>query len=444
MNTSSPQPIYSVSEFNQSIKLILEKKFPLIWIYGEISNLKIAASGHLYCTLKDEKSQIAIVIFRGQLRQLKFTLQEGMGILALGRLSVYEPRGMYQLILEYAEPKGVGALQLAFEQLKQRLGKEGLFDTSRKVPLPFLPSSVSIITSTSGAVLHDILHIIDRRFPSIAIDVWPVKVQGDGAAEGIAHAIVKANEIARTDIIILARGGGSIEDLAAFNSEKVARAIFSSVIPIISAVGHETDYTIADFVADMRAPTPSAAAELVVPLKAELRLRCGELQNRCISCIQGLVSAKWNAYRVVRRALVHPSKAIQELALRLDDNMIRLNRAVNLLIQIRKDVSTHLARYIMLNIPKEKISKYKLIISGYNDILLKQINTCASERKLRLSSALASLDALSPLAVLKRGYSIVRSLPEKRIITREKDVQHGDSLEVTLAEGQLKVTVDKS
>lgn len=441
MKNPSPIQIYSVSEFNQNIKRFLENKFPMIWIHGEISNLKMPSSGHLYCTLKDEKAQIAAVIFRGQLRQLKFELEEGMGIVGMGRLSVYEPRGVYQLIIEYAEPQGVGAMQLAFEQLKRKLEQEGLFDPSKKKSLPYYPRAISVITSPTGAVLHDIIHIINRRFSCIPIDILPVKVQGDGAAEEIARAILLANKCARTEVIILARGGGSLEDLAAFNSETVARSIFSSTIPVISGVGHETDITIADFVADVRAPTPSAAAELAVPVKAELKSKCRDFQKRCIGCMQSMIKVRYNEFQKLRRALVHPSKIIQEFNLRVDDYAIRLNRAAYLLIHLKNGQISNLYANLLVNNPIRNLSKYKLIINKYNDNLFKLIRYYVSENRIRLSSAMSSLDALSPLAVLKRGYSIIRSLPGQQVVTRAQDVQNGAPLEVLLAEGKLKVMV---
>ena len=442
MNNPSTIQIFSVSEFNQNIKLFLENKFPMLWIHGEISNLRMPSSGHLYCTLKDEKAQISVVIFRGQLRQLKFEIKEGMGIVGLGRLSVYEPRGTYQIILEYAEPKGVGALQLAFEQLKRKLDQEGLFDPSKKSALPFLPRAITVITSPTGAVLRDILHIINRRFSGIPIDIWPVKVQGHGAAEEIAQAISKANQCKRTDVIILARGGGSLEDLAAFNSETVARSIFASSITVVSAVGHETDVTIADFVADMRAPTPSAAAELVVPVKADLKAKCGDLQKRLRHCVQITVDKNKCELQRLRRALVHPAKILQTLNLRLDDFTARLNRAGRLKVHLEKANVINLKRNLFSNNPIVKINGYKLLVNRNEGMLLKILRKNISDNKIKLSSAIASIDALSPLAVLRRGYSIVRSLPEQRIVMRAQDVQQGDILEVLLSEGVLKVLVD--
>ena len=256
--------IYSVSELSQQIRNLLEKEFPDVWVVGEVSNFRAASSGHLYFTLKDESAQIRAVCFRNQARYLKFRPQDGISVIARGHLSVYETRGEYQLYIEYLEPAGLGALQLAFEQLKQKLAAEGLFDPGRKKPLPLLPRTVGVVTSPTGAVIRDILRVLRRRFRNMNVMLGPVKVQGEGAAEEIVEGIKTLNRQTGVDVIIVARGGGSLEDLWAFNEEIVARAIAASKIPIISAVGHETDFTIADFVADLRAPTPSAAAALVV------------------------------------------------------------------------------------------------------------------------------------------------------------------------------------
>ena len=318
--------IYTVSELTSIIKVLLEDKFPIVWLCGEISNFRVPVSRHFYFTLKDRKAQINAVMFRNQNRNLKFEPEDGMSVTGLGRIGVYEPRGTYQIIFEYLEPEGIGAIQLAFEQLKERLSDEGLFDDKHKSALPFLPQKISIITSPTGAVVHDILKIINRRFPNIHIEIIPVKVQGDGAENEIVTGLELLNIRSDSDVAILARGGGSLEDLQAFNSEEVARAIFASEIPIISAVGHETDFTIADFVADMRAPTPSAAAELIVPLKKDLIRKCTELSMiltsrsfRYIEHLQMLVKEMSNR-------LVDPRKKIEDLRLRTDDLLARLNR----------------------------------------------------------------------------------------------------------------------
>ncbi len=268
--SSHSRNILSVAQLTNRIKSLLEKSFPFVWISGELSNFRVPSSGHFYFTLKDSTSQIAAVMFKGQNRNLKFLPEHGMQVVGFGRIGLYEPRGSYQIILEHLEPEGVGALQIAFEQLKTRLDQEGLFSAENKQPLPALPGNISLITSPTGAVVHDILTILDRRFPDMRVEIVPVKVQGDDAAGEIVEAFGIIEERDTADLVILARGGGSMEDLQAFNDEAVARAVFACRRPVISAIGHETDFTITDFVADFRAPTPSAAAELAVPLKKDL------------------------------------------------------------------------------------------------------------------------------------------------------------------------------
>jgi len=268
--TFAEKKIYSVSQLTENIKSILEDNFPFIWISGEISNFKSPVSGHYYFTLKDSQAQINAIMFRGQNRNLKFFPEDGMKITGFGRISVYQPRGAYQIIMEYIEPDGIGALQIEFEQLKIKLSQEGLFDEIHKKEIPFLPEKIALITSPTGSVVHDMIRVLHRRFPGVGISIIPVKVQGDDSVEQIVDAIIWLNKLKNADVAILARGGGSLEDLQAFNSEDVARAIFKSNIPIISAIGHETDYTISDFVADLRAPTPSVAAELAVAVKSDL------------------------------------------------------------------------------------------------------------------------------------------------------------------------------
>jgi len=320
--------IYSVSELNTNIKSLIEENFPFVWIFGEISNFRIPASGHFYFTLKDDASQISSVMFRGQQRNLKFQPEDGLNVTGMGRISVYEPRGTYQIILEYLEPSGAGALQIAFEKLKKRLAGEGCFDDAHKKPLPFLPNKISIITSPTGAVVHDILHIINRRFPNLAIRIIPVEVQGEGAAEQIVAALEWLNVAKDADVAILARGGGSLEDLQAFNAEPVARAIFASEIPIISAVGHETDYTISDFVADLRAPTPSAAAELVVPVKSELEQHRKDLLNLLKIRIAHYFKYLNQNLNEHSNRLVNPRRKLEDACLKVDDLTARLSRVL--------------------------------------------------------------------------------------------------------------------
>ena len=269
--TQDGRYVYKVSELTSSIKIIMEDSFPNIWVEGEVSNFKNpSTAGHFYFTLKDEKSEIKCVFFKSHNEKIKFDIKDGMHVVICGRVSIYEKRGEYQLYVTKMEPKGIGALQLAFEQLKERLFKEGLFDEARKRPIPVLPDRIGIVTSSTGAAIRDILHVLERRFSNVGIIINPVKVQGEGAGEEIARAIEELNRIGNVDVVIVGRGGGSLEDLWAFNEEVVARAIYASKVPIISAVGHEIDWTISDFVADLRAPTPSVAAEIVVPRKAKL------------------------------------------------------------------------------------------------------------------------------------------------------------------------------
>lgn len=326
-HNQSSRNIYTVSKLTRKIKSLLEVKYRIVWLTGEISNIRIPASGHAYFSLKDEKAQISAVMFRGQLRQLKFKLENGASIIGMGRISVYEPRGTYQVILEYVEPHGAGALQIAFEQLKKKLEREGLFDDIHKSKLPFLPRKIGVITSPSGAVVKDILRVVGRRYPDMDVDILPVRVQGDGAEKEIADAIGMANQFSRCDLIVLARGGGSFEDMAAFNSEAVARAIFGSQKPVVSAIGHETDFTISDFVADLRAPTPSAAAEMAVPVKVELQSRCLELYQRSRRILRRSVEAQANRLAQAQKTLPRLARHLQDYQLHADDLLERLCRA---------------------------------------------------------------------------------------------------------------------
>ena len=330
LNFEPVRRIYTVAELSLEIRNLLEKRFPDVWVSGEVSNLRVAGSGHLYFTLKDETAQLRAVCFRNQARYLKFKPQDGLAVIARGRLSVYEARGEYQLYVEFIEPAGVGALQLAFEQLKQKLAAEGLFDPARKKPLPVLPHLIGVVTSPTGAVIRDILRILRRRFPNINVQIYPVKVQGEGAAQEIVQGVEHFNRRTAVDVIIVARGGGSLEDLWAFNEEVVARAIAASKIPVISAVGHETDFTIADFVSDLRAPTPSAAAELVVHRKQDF---AAEIDARARHLKQ-MVRLKLSEVRQVltefslNQVFQTVATRIAERAQRVDDGVGELERGM--------------------------------------------------------------------------------------------------------------------
>jgi len=433
--------IYTVSQLNSAIKSLLEDQFPFVWIVGEISNFRIPVSGHFYFTLKDDTAQINAVMFRGQQRQLKFEPEDGMRITGMGRLSVYEPRGTYQIILEYMEPSGVGALQIAFEKLKARLSEEGLFEEQYKQPIPFLPRKIALITSPSGAVVHDMLNIIDRRFSNMNIQIYPVKVQGDGAADEIVAALEFLNQSTDVDVAILARGGGSLEDLQAFNTERVARAVFASRIPVISAVGHETDYTIVDFVADLRAPTPSTAAELAVPLKNELfRLvkdKSSDLEYRMFNLIERL---RLNLTDVAKK-LVDPRKQIQDWRLRLDDLALRLSRHTSILLKRKTERIKWWQDRLVAHSPIAQIHFLNSIIEQYSFNMLKYLHINFKNKSAFLGELKARLETLSPIAILERGYSITRTIPDLKVVRNPKSVSINQELEVMLAKGSLTCRV---
>lgn len=391
--------ILTVSDLTGLIKAALEESFYDIWMEGEISNLRIPTSGHVYLTLKDKASQIRAVIFKSSAKNIKFELKDGMHIICHGKITVYDVRGEYQIVIDTVEPQGIGALQLAFEQLKEKLLKEGLFDAKRKRPIPLLPGKIGIITSPTGAAIRDMLNIINRRFANVHIIINPVPVQGEGAGIEIARAIEEMNGFEDIDVVIVGRGGGSLEDLWAFNEEVVARAIYNSRIPVISAVGHEIDFTISDFVADLRAPTPSAAAELVVKNKQDLMESLSHIFSRLKNGIKTLFDAKRSVLREEIRAMKDPATRINEYIQRIDDLSIRLSGG----------------------------------IGRYLDGLKKQAEAAAGK-----------LNALSPLATLSRGYSIAMKLPEMQIIKDAKDIQKGDEVNIRLHKGEIICVVAKS
>jgi exodeoxyribonuclease VII large subunit len=440
--SSAPKHIYTVSELTSELKNLLEEKYPFIWIYGEISNFRKPASGHFYFTLKDEKAQISAVMFRAQQMGLKFLPQDGMEITGLGRISLYESRGSYQVILEYVEPRGVGALQKAFEQLKLRLSDEGLFDPVNKKPIACLPSKIALITSPTGAVIHDMLNIACRRFENIHIKILPVKVQGDGAVEQIVEAIDILNKEKNIDLAILARGGGSLEDLQAFNSEKVARAIYASEVPIVSAVGHETDYTISDFVADLRAPTPSAAVEMVIPVKNELNVRCKELLKVLIIKMLGNLENNRLRFHHIRHRLVNPRKRIQDHLLRVDDLYFRLIRVAENNFQQYRERLSWKSEKLWFNNPEKSAERFKLKIEQFKNTLQLSLKIYLDKKRSHLRELTFGLAAMNPSAILARGYSITRALPEKSIVRDADSVGLNQQLEITLQKGFLTCRIE--
>ncbi len=442
LNFGVERKIYSVSELSGEIKNLLEKEYPDVWVTGEVSNFRGAASGHLYFTLKDAGAQLRAVCFRNQARYLKFKPQDGIAVIARGHLSVYEARGEYQLYVEYLEPAGLGALQLAFEQLKQKLAAEGLFELARKRPLPLLPRTIGVVTSPTGAVIRDILRILKRRFRNMNVLLYPVKVQGEGAAQEIVEGINYFSRHAVADVVIVARGGGSLEDLWAFNEEVVARAIAASRIPVISAVGHETDFTIADFVADLRAPTPSAAAELVVHRKEDF---ITELRNRARRLTEFLrLKLSESRQRLTELRMHHVFQTLRsrvaERAQRVDECVVLLERSIRAgLHAARQDwlaASSGVVRYDFRRLLRLKRAALDERMGRFDA----EFRRVLAERRNRLAQVEAVLKERSPLTILQRGYSITRDAAG-RIVHDAAQVAVGDDLSIRLARGELGATV---
>jgi len=436
--------IYSVYDITSEIKRSLDK-LGIVWIQGEISNFKRHSSGHLYFSLKDQRAQVKAAFFRNNNMYLKFRPEDGMEVLARGRLSVYEPRGDYQIIVEYMEPVGLGSLQLAFDQLKEKLRKEGLFDDAHKVSLPLLPQKVGIVTSPTGAAIRDILRILKRRNASLDVLLYPVKVQGPGAAEEIAAGIRYLNSRNDIDVIIVGRGGGSIEDLWAFNEEIVAQAIFRSELPLISAVGHEVDFTIADFVADLRAPTPSAAAEMVSGAREDLRVSVSSLRGRlCQAIRRGIERHRLDLERLAhnRAFAVAPNK-IRDLQQRFDEGTLRMAHAMHrFALAIR-----HRERMLSMRLSTLDLRRFihhrEDILARNHQQLISGIKALLHRERARFEIAIGKIDALSPLAILQRGFALCRDA-QGTIIKSASVVSPGDRVRVTLASGELNCQVEET
>lgn len=418
-----PDKVYTVSQITQLVKLTLEDAFPRLWVEGEVSNFHRHPSGHVYFTLKDDKSQLRAVLFRSDASLIKFELKDGLQILCRGRLNVYEPRGEYQLVADKAEPKGKGALQLAFEQLKDKLKAEGLFDPKFKKKLPLLPKTIGLVTSPSGAAVHDILRTLDRRFAPLRILLYPVKVQGAGAAEEIVEAIDYFGARKNVDVLIVGRGGGSIEDLWAFNEEKVARAIFRCPLPVISAVGHEVDFTIADFVADVRAATPTAAAELVIDTEESFRERIDELERRVVQTLRLLIRERRNLVDRLTHHRIFQNFRI--LLLNLEQRLDELDmRARNVL---RDDLNRFSGWMSRVALAEEKMQ----------NSLRRRIQDGRGEWR-RLA---AKLDALSPLNVLRQGYTLCWKDGGARLVRDIAEVEPGQDMSVSFYKGEFACRV---
>jgi exodeoxyribonuclease VII large subunit len=398
LRTEITRHIYSVSELTREIKQLLEKNCADVWVSGEVSNYTRAASCHVYFTLKDEKTVMRAVFFKGMQKDIRFELENGLKVIVHGMISVFEKRGEYQIKIDFIEPEGLGALQLAFEQLKEKLRKEGLFDESRKKGIPAFPEVIGVITSPTGAAIRDILNVIERRFRGLRVIIYPAMVQGEDAAGSIVEAVQKANKRKETDVLIVGRGGGSIEDLWPFNDEIVARALFQSKIPVISAVGHEIDFTISDFVADVRAPTPSAAAEIVVQNKRELLVRFADLHGRLSGSIDRI-------FRVKMDSLSHYT---------VDVLYGRLSTLLNEKLMIMDDLTKSLINIM--------------------EVILTKI-------KGRFEKQVGELNVLSPLGTLSRGYSITSRFHDNRPIVTIGDVARGEAIRSRLKDGTLLSTI---
>lgn len=444
MSRSLPQPaerrVYSIGEITRELKNLLERQFSAVWLRGEISNFRpYPASGHFYFTLKDADAQISAVMFKGCNRFLKFKPEDGMAVMAHGRLSVYEAQGRHQIIVDHLEPDGVGALQVAFEQLKKKLGDEGLFDPKRKRALPFLPVTVGIVTSTQGAALHDMKTVLQRRFPNVNILVYPVRVQGEGAGAEIAAGVDFFSRTRSADVVIVGRGGGSIEDLWAFNEERVARAVAACRVPVVSAVGHETDFTICDFVADVRAPTPSAAAELCVPVRAELVVRVDSLQGRAEAAARRCILDGGRRLAELKRRIPAPDKLWQEQKQTLDDLVEHLTQSAVLLIrERRRDVAESRARLIS---PAGLVREAEAHLTSGVQALKSAHAVFMTGRRHAYERLNLKLNMLSPKNVLQRGYAVVRR-PGGRVVPRSAGLKAGEALRVLFADGETAVTVD--
>ena len=470
----------NVTQLVRLVRETLEIQLDEFWVVGEISNARVAPSNHLYFTLKDSRSSISAVMFASACRRLRFRVEDGMKVVVRGRVNLYETRGTLQFYAEEMEPRGLGALQVAYEQLKQRLGKEGLFDTARKRPLPILPRTVGVVTAIGGAALRDMLRILFDRFPNLQVVIRPALVQGAGAAIEIANAIDDLNADGRAELIIAGRGGGSLEDLWAFNAEEVARAIYRSAIPVISAVGHEIDYTIADFVADVRAPTPTAAAQLAVPDKADLRRRLEDISATLAGAIRSASSGHRRQLQHLQVRMRDPRAAVRQTRQRLDESSAELEatlrahiedlrrRTGELAVRLRNPLALARERRLIagrygfrlaqalgsrtapLRIAVERlsarlgetnlraiVSARRLRLASAQSRLYAAVESATESRRRELGTAAQRLDAVSPLRVLERGYAVVVGTRDGRAIVDAGQVSVGDELNIRLNRGRL-------
>lgn len=436
---SEKPEILSVSDINKAAKMTLESKYRQVWVKGELSNFKAHSSGHWYFSLKDSKAQISGAMFRGSNQGLKFKPRDGMEVIVRGRITLFEARGSYQIACDLMEPVGAGALQLQFEELKKKLNAEGLFDPKRKRPIPSLPQHVVVVTSPTGAAIRDILNVLGRRFKGLRVTLIPAVVQGDAAPAAIMRAIQLAHQLPDVDVMIVGRGGGSIEDMWCFNDERVARAISASRIPTISAVGHEIDFTIADFVADLRAPTPSAAAELVCRNAAEIVEKIHNFNTVLLRVFRHHSTILRQRLAHASRMLVDPKRRLQEDAQKCDDLAARLRLCWSRCQEKRGDRVEALAK--RLPTPERKILMLRQQVLMQESRLEGQIKNVLQHRRSRVAEMGSVLDSISPLRVLDRGFSIARK--EGVVVRAHDQIKKGDRLTLRLAKGEADVIVDK-
>ncbi len=442
MTLISEKTILTVSRLTALLRDVLEENFMHVWVEGEVSNVSFPSSGHIYFTLKDNGASLRCVMFRGSGKNLRFRPEDGMALIARGRISVYDQRGDYQLLCDYIEPAGTGALQTAFIQLKNRLAKEGLFEADRKRKIPPYPQRVGIVTSPTGAAIQDILNVLKRRFASLDVIIYPVRVQGDGAAEEIAAALDEMNRMRLADVLIVARGGGSIEDLWAFNEEVVARAIYRSRIPVISAVGHETDWSISDFAADLRAPTPSAAAEMVVASTDEQRSRIEGLSHRLRLAVEKHISGLEAKLSSLKRVMQDPSRMMKQLSQRVDDLSERLDNAIKNSLSGRRERFARVETSLIHLSPVARITFLGHRINQLSGQMERTLIQKIDMMKQNCYASAAQLEVLSPLATLSRGYVLARKQDSCETITRLAGLSPGERVKLSFLDGDADCLVE--
>jgi len=435
------QEIISVSEINRRAKSILEENFPFVWIQGEVSNFFSAASGHWYFSLKDESSEIRCAMFANKSHRITFEPKNGDHLVLNGTLSIFEGRGQYQIIVEHIELAGEGALLKAFEELKKKLLTEGLFDDSLKKKLPSYPRSIAVVTSPDGAVIQDIINVLSRRSPFFNLTVVPTLVQGEKAAPLICEALNKASNLENIDLIILARGGGSIEDLWAFNNEEVARAIVSCPIPLVSAVGHETDFTISDFVADIRAPTPSIAAEIISQPYSELKETLEGYQSYLLKSVESQFDSQRTRITNLIKRIRHPGDKLREIGQKVDYLETALIQEMHQKVSFKKNQLNLTQLSLQQNSPQNKVKEAKVYLQNASKDLLKAFNLKIERKRKLLGELVATIEAVSPLSVLARGYSIISTEPEGKILSSSNQVKIGQTISAVLNKGSIKAEV---